>query len=48
MRSPVVPNSIAAIAAGEDGERDIVTTPSGLSYADVRVGGGDPENGKET
>ena len=30
------------VTPGEDGERDIVTTPSGLSYADVRVGGGDP------
>lgn len=30
------------VTPGEDGERDIVTTPSGLSYADVCVGGGDP------
>ena len=36
------PHQAVGVAPGEDGERDVVTTPSGLAYADVRVGGGDP------
>jgi hypothetical protein len=30
------------VTPGEDGERDIVTTPSGVSFADVEIGRGDP------
>ena len=38
------PLSAPGVVAGdpEKGERDIVTTPSGLSYADVEIGHGDP------
>ena len=30
------PYQAVGVAPGEDGERDVVTTPSGLSYADVQ------------
>ena len=38
-RDPVTP---PGVNPGEEGERDVVTLPSGLSYADVELGRGEP------
>ena len=38
-RDPVTP---PGVTPGEEGERDVVTLPSGLSYADVELGRGEP------
>ena len=41
LGAPGSPVNAPGTEKGEDGERDVVTTPSGLSYADVEVGRGD-------
>lgn len=41
LGAPGSPVNAPGTEKGEDGERDVVTTPSGLSYADVEIGRGD-------
>ena len=41
LGAPGSPVNAPGTEKGEDGERDVVTTPSGLSYADVEVGRGE-------
>lgn len=41
LGAPGSPVNAPGTEKGEGGERDVVTTPSGLSYADVEIGRGD-------